>query len=287
MNDKAPKSAKIPKPANRLSDLVIKNRDVFLHLNGNAISDVFLSAVVSELNTAGMRLKSGDRDGCDNIKTQQSCLRAVANLARVNLFPGDTLGHAYLVPYYDKRASAKIFQLIIGYKGYLELAFRVSFLVQCDPEVVLDPKVQNIHGQSETFDHGHDKHGPWVKHFIPTPRPQPSEENVIAAYCTYKTTQGGIGSVVVDSWELKYLKGKSPNDLWAHNFHAMALKTPIRRAAKRWRIGGEMSVALRLDDQADQAEDGVEQDDVYSEPESARQIDLDDMEDDNDEDNGS
>ena len=44
--------------------------------------------------------------------------------AQLGLEPNTNLGHAYLIPYYDKNSGKKIVNLQLGYMGLLDLAHR-------------------------------------------------------------------------------------------------------------------------------------------------------------------
>jgi recombination protein RecT len=55
--------------------------------------------------------------------TPASVLGSLMSCAQLGLRPG-VLGHAYLLPFYDKRAGGKVAQLVVGYQGLVELAHR-------------------------------------------------------------------------------------------------------------------------------------------------------------------
>ena len=53
-----------------------------------------------------------------------SFLGALMQSAQLGLEPNTNLGHAYLIPYYDKNSGKKIVNLQLGYMGLLDLAHR-------------------------------------------------------------------------------------------------------------------------------------------------------------------
>ena len=52
--------------------------------------------------------------------TPASVLGSLMTCAQLGLRPG-VLGHAYLLPFYDKRAGGKVAQLVVGYQGWWSL----------------------------------------------------------------------------------------------------------------------------------------------------------------------
>lgn len=56
--------------------------------------------------------------------TMASFLSASLSCAQLGLYPGSTLGFAYLLPYHNKKTNITICQFMIGYKGMIEIAYR-------------------------------------------------------------------------------------------------------------------------------------------------------------------
>lgn len=226
--------------------------------------DQYLASAIAEVNM--LRMQFSDEQLSDP-RTIESIVKSVFNGAVVGLLLGPALGHAYLVGYTRHRGQKGEYvevQFMPGYKGMLDLAFANDFLVQCDPEFVLN---------GEEIDRGHTEQGPYVKHRIPIPRDKPTRENIIGVYCTYATKAGGKGVVYVERDELKQID--TGRNVWKTNYPAMSLKTAVRRAAKRWRLTRQMAYAVALDEQAereepqtslvpqpDQAENGINLDDL-------------------------
>lgn len=176
-----------------------------------------------------------------------SMMKAAVNVATLGLIPGETLGHCYLQAYNMHKGRAdehRICQVIPGYRGYLELAFRNKFLSQVSTELVL---------QSEEFRHWHNAEGPQIQHEIPLDRQEASRGTVRAVYATYHTTSGGRGLEVVHRNEID--KIDTNRNVWKTNFAAMCRKTAVRRAAKYWMITAEMSLAIQLDEQDERGEE--------------------------------
>ena len=71
-------------------------------------------------------------------------------------------------------------------------------------------------------------------------------------------------------------KVDTKRNVWKSNYLAMVLKTPIRRAAKRWRITRQMAYAIDLDERAEREE---QQPSLVPEDKAAEEtIDLDGLE---------
>lgn len=83
--------------------------------------DTFIAAAVTEI-----RYNPDLRKIAQNPKTVESIFGAIFTCAQLGLTPGKTLGHAWLVPRYDKNVKAKMCVFQLGYKGVLKLARRTG-----------------------------------------------------------------------------------------------------------------------------------------------------------------
>uniref|UniRef100_A0A6H1ZN89 Putative DNA recombination protein n=1 Tax=viral metagenome TaxID=1070528 RepID=A0A6H1ZN89_9ZZZZ len=190
----------------------------------------FVMAVATEVN----RLPT-DTD-------PNSIVACAFNLAVVGLLPGPQLGHAHMVPFRDKKRNCRVATLVIGYRGFLSLAYGVGFLRDCQPEIIL---------RGEEFERWNDAGGAQVKHTMLIDR-ELVWGNVVGAYCIWHATTGGHGIEVVGRKELETLKRRG--NVWDDNPIAMAKKTAVRRAAKLWKITGRMAQAIYLDELAERDE---------------------------------
>ncbi|MEQ1053630.1 recombinase RecT, partial [Pseudomonas aeruginosa] len=93
---------------------------------------------------------------------QESFLGAVMQCAQLGLEPGNALGHAYLLPFGNGKAKDGLsnVQLIIGYRGMIDLARRSGQIVSLTARTVhqndqfsyrygLDEDVQHVPGEGE------------------------------------------------------------------------------------------------------------------------------------------
>ena len=171
-----------------------------------------------------------------------SFLKAVMNAAVVGLVPGAALGHCYFVPF--RQRGKKLIQLIIGYRGFLELGYASGHLIQCDPQLVLT---------GESCELWHTETGPKLNHKIPSlNRPIADRTNIVASYCTYRMHGGGASLVFVTREEINKIDTRK--NVWQDNYAAMCLKSPIRRASKTWRLTRQLASAVHLDEQAERGD---------------------------------
>ncbi|MCK9569783.1 recombinase RecT [Candidatus Pacearchaeota archaeon] len=164
--------------------------------------------------------------------TSVSVVKTAFNAAVLGLIPGDFLGMCHFVPF------KKECQLIVGYKGWLELAYDGDFLADMHSEVVL---------KGEEFTRWNDENGPHIRHAMSLDRDGDlAWPNVVASYCVWHSRSGGKGLEVVGRKALETLKRRG--NVWDSNPVAMCLKTPILRASKTWKRTRRMAVASALDD---------------------------------------
>ena len=184
----------------------------------------FLSACIAEANSTNLK-------DC----SPASVCRAVFNCARIGLIPGATLGHAFFIPYGPQCT------LVVGYKGYTDLAYGCGFLRSVHCEVVLD---------GETFERWNDENGEHYRHVLPPGR-QEKWDNILAAYCRWESTTGGRGSELVERPDLQTLYDKGCRgklQVWKNNPVPMSKKTAMLRAARQtWKLTGRMQHAVYLD----------------------------------------
>lgn len=229
----------VAKRALELSDRLVQS------IPQNVDAGAVMTSIVGALNM----LRFDRAEDYMNPATIRSAIIAANNAALVGLPIGAPFGYAYFIPYtmnYGKKGQHVVVNYIPGYRGFLELAFANGFITRCSSEVVLrGEKCKRVHVES----------GPKIRHEIAVPRDQATRENVIGAYCTYTTSAGGNSFCYVERHEIDDVD--THKNIWQSDYVPMVLKTPVRRAAKMWRLSREFSLAIQLDEQADrQAKDG-------------------------------
>ena len=116
-----------------------------------------------------------------------SVITGAFNCAVLGLLPGSVLGHAHLIPFKNRKTGTVQCQLIVGYKGFLDLAYGCEFLRDVQCELVL---------RGEQYRRWNTIDGPQLEHEIPIERKE-TWENVLAAYCVWHSQAGGRGVFVV------------------------------------------------------------------------------------------
>lgn len=159
-----------------------------------------------------------------------SVIAAVLNCAQLGLEFGQTLGHAYLIPFKDEAT------LMIGYKGYIELALRSGKVLSIQAEAVfendefeyefgLEPKLRHTPAKGNRGELTHTYAIAWFKN-------------------------GARQFVVMTRDEIDAIRRGSKNGNsgpWKNNFPEMGKKTAIRRLQKHLPLSPELRKAEEFD----------------------------------------
>ena len=146
---------------------------------------------------------------CDRYSFVAGILSSMA----VGLEPNTTLGHAYLIPYGGK------VQFQIGYKGYLEMAYRTGLYKVVNAECVY---------KDDLFDY--DLAPKAMQH---KPRPHKKDEKPIGYYASYEKKDGTkdfkyMTWEEIDEHRKKFTKTSSADTPWKRDFDEMAKKTCMK-----------------------------------------------------------
>ena len=113
--------------AGTVLDLLTKNKARLEHaLPKHLKADRLISLVVNAVRINPKLLE------CD----QKSFLGSIMQAANLGLEIGQHLGHANLVPFWNSQFNRYDCQLIIGYRGYVELAYRSNQVKDCYSRIV-------------------------------------------------------------------------------------------------------------------------------------------------------
>ena len=173
--------------------------------------------------------------------TPQSLLGGVVVAAQLGLEIGGPMGQAYLLPFGKKNGGYTEAQLVIGYKGFVALAYRSPSIKSFACRIVRAGDTFDIeYGTKPTI-----KHRPALDH----------AGEAIAYYAVVELAQGGhdfeyMTKAQCEAHRERYALMKNGGP-WTTNFDEMALKTTIRRLAKRLPLSAELSTAAGYDEQAD------------------------------------
>lgn len=173
--------------------------------------------------------------------TPATVLGALMSCAQLGLRPG-VLGHAWVLPFYDKHSRGFKAQLIVGYKGYVDLAYR-------------NPQVSSVIARTvydgDTFDV---EYGLEDK-LIHKPAMSGERSKPIAHYAIFKTASGGRAFWVMTEDEMQAHKRKyAPTNKagnivgpWNSDYEAMARKTCLLRLAAWMPKSTELAYAMEID----------------------------------------
>jgi recombination protein RecT len=167
-----------------------------------------------------------------------SFLGAIVQCSQLGLEPGDNLGRAYLIPF------KKECQLIIGYRGFLDLARRSGQILSTDAQCIYE----NDHFEFEKGSNSYLR-------LIPTMK---DRGKMIGAYAMSKFINGGELFEVMNKNDIDKIRStskaaKSEYSPWNNPifYPEMARKTLVRRLAKYLPTTPELQKAITLDEQAD------------------------------------
>lgn len=173
---------------------------------------------------------------------QASFLGAIMQCAQLGLEPGSALGHAYLLPFENRKKGITEVQFIIGYRGMLDLVRRS--------------------GQIESFHcytvHEKDKFkvslglNPTIEH---EPAYNAADRGKVTfVYAVAKLKDGGTQFEVMNRVEIERVRASSKASTsgpWVSHWDEMAKKTVIRRLFKYLPVSIELQSAVGYDELAD------------------------------------
>jgi recombination protein RecT len=179
---------------------------------------------------------------------QASFLGAVMQCAQLGLEPGGALGHAYLLPFENRKKGITEVQFIVGYRGMIDLARRSGQILSLEARAVYAAdRFHVVLGLNPDLQHepAWDVEDRGPLRFV---------------YSVAKLKDGGTQFEVMSRMEIEKVRAKSKAGSagpWVDHFEEMAKKTVIRRLFKYLPVSIEMARAVGLDEQA---EVGIPQD---------------------------
>lgn len=180
--------------------------------------------------------------------TTLSLIGGIVESAQLGLPIDNSLGYAYLVPFFDRKRNVRRAVFIPGYKGLMELARRSAQVAHIWADVVRK-------GDQIVEDRGDQ---PRLVH-----TPPPLEErtpayledvNIVGAYACAKLTNGTTCHVLMSRAEIEAIRSRSPArnvGPWVTDYPAMAKKTPIRQLAKFLPLSPDDQRQIARDEQID------------------------------------
>lgn len=173
---------------------------------------------------------------------------AVIQLSQLGLEPGGALGHAYLIPFENKREGTVDVQIIIGYRGMIDLARRSGQIASLQAVVARENDEFSVSlGLNPTLHHvpSFDSDRPMqYVYAVAVFKDGARQFEVMSRAEVEKVRDGSQGY----KRALQYDKKDNP---WITHFDEMAKKTVIRRLFKYLPVSIEMQRAVGLDERGD------------------------------------
>ncbi len=178
--------------------------------------------------------------------TTESLFGAVIQCAQLGLEPNTPMGHAYLIPFRNNQQGRTDVQVIIGYRGLIDLARRSGQIVSIAAHEVRErDEFDYQYGLEERLVHrpAHGDRGE-ITHF----------------YAVAHLKDGGHAFEVMSRAEVEAIRDASNNYRWAKDksktvwgqyFSEMGRKTAIRRLFKYLPVSIEIATASALDAMAE------------------------------------
>jgi len=190
--------------------------------------------------------------------TQASILNCVVEASQLGLEVGGPLDHAHLIPFKLKN-SGMVCQLLIGYQGYIELAYRSPRVSHISAHPVhAGDKFVYQYGTQPTISHAPLQGAMGV---VVVPKESTNSKDVdkaarelIAAYAVVHYTNGNVDFEVVDKRVAEISKKRSSAGIkkdspWNQPdlVHTMWMKTAIRTLRKRIPQSPELQRAAQIE----------------------------------------
>ena len=159
--------------------------------------------------------------------TPASLLSCIMKCSALGLEPSavDGLGRAYILPYENRKTGTVEAQLIVGYKGLIDLCRRSG-------------QLKSIHAQAvyegDGFSYWEDETGQHFR-FEPARGVSHDPAHLTDVYVCAQLKDGGFVFETMTKQEVDAIRKRSRASKygpWQTDYEAMALKTVIRRAAK-------------------------------------------------------
>ena len=184
--------------------------------------------------------------------TPQSVLGCLMKCTALGLEPSavDGLGRAYILPYFNSKTKQKEAQLIIGYKGMLDLARRSG--------EISDISARAVH-EGDFFEYEYGVHEN-IRH-IPSPD-YDGTQPLTHVYMVANFKDGGHYIDVMTKKEVDAVRARSKSSKygpWVSDYESMARKTVIRRAFPYMPVSVEVQADVISDERTpivNDSEDG-------------------------------
>lgn len=163
---------------------------------------------------------------------QKSLFGAVIQAAQLGLEPGSALGQCYLIPFENKKKQIIEAQLMLGYRGMVELAWRSGKIASLESHIVYEDDEFKQHLGS-------------AKMLIHNPNDDASRrhQDIKGAYAMAEFVNGGKQWIWMRIKEIEQMRSRSrakDSGPWVTDYEAMVRKTPMRQLFKWLPISVDM-----------------------------------------------
>ncbi len=169
----------------------------------------------------------------------ESLMSAVVQCAQLGLEPNTPLGHAYLIPFENRKQGTTEVQVIMGYKGLIDLARRSGQIVSIAAHEVREhDEFDFAYGLEERLEH----------------RPASGHRGEITHfYAVAKLVGGGHAFEVMGKADVDAIRDstqtKGKFGPWKDHYVEMGRKTALRRLFKYLPVSIELATASQIDEQ--------------------------------------
>jgi recombination protein RecT len=254
---------KLVEPGKDLAAIRKSGNMIAKDAGGTLVSDFFeanrsaIEAVLPQHMTPDRMMKIALRALRTTPKLMQCTLAslfgAVVTCAQLGLEPNTPQGHIYLIPFENKRKNITEVQIIIGYKGLIDLARRSGQIVSISARAVYSNDELEISlGTHEDIVH---------KMFLGGDR-----GHIVGFYAVAQLKDGGTQFEFMSASDVNAIRdgsqgyktavrfakpGVALNTPWDTNYDQMGCKTVARRLTKWLPMSIELANASALDERAD------------------------------------
>lgn len=182
--------------------------------------------------------------------TVSSLFGALLNCATIGLEPNTALGHAYLLPFNNTRAQTKDVQVLIGYKGWRELARRAGSLRDIYAYPVYE--ADQFHAQLGT--------DPRIDH---VPSLASEKGQIVAFYAVAHLMTGGTEINLMSKREVDRIKSfsmtRGQSGPWRDHYAAMGCKTVLKPLAMAQLMTRDLARAAEIEEHGGETFDAEQQ----------------------------
>lgn len=181
-----------------------------------------------------------------------SLFGAVVTCSQLGLEPNTPQGHIYLIPFENKRKQISEVQVIVGYKGLVDLARRSGEIVSISSHAVFRSDIFSVNfGTEESIEH--------------RPKLDGERGDIIGFYAVAKLKDGGTQFEFMSASDVNKIRDNSQgyktamrydkkDTPWITSYEQMGRKTVIRRLCNYLPMSIELATATALETRAERNE---------------------------------